>query len=616
MNQINSTTKPDESVDIRDIVENRKLIAYCQQIVSISRKMVIGVEGLIRGIDTNSEELIQPKTLFEIAKKQGISVDLDRACRTNILEDFSKIYKDNPKKLLFLNLDVFALEEAFGSGYLLEQVTQNNIEPSNVVIEISEKDPVSSAMLKKFTDTYRQCGFKVALDDVGTGFSNMDRILLLKPDIIKIDISLVKNIHNDFYKQGVFKSLVILANKIGALVIAEGVETEEEAIQVLRLGGHMIQGFFFSKPFKLNEGNSAFVSSKIDELSRHYNEYMNLQYLHEKRKYNRQCRIAAASVKKLAKVSSDEFESILLEIVSDCENMECAYILDSSGIQISQTLFAKNARYNRENLIFYSATIGTDHSMEKYFYPLLNTKRKKYTTEPYISLASGNLCITISSVFFDTDNNKYILCSDFTTTEDSYNIELRGPVVGAMPEKDSEISGIISKMNEEINTDSLTGAFNRRYLNGHLATDISNSVGTSQPLSVILCDIDNFKEVNDSYGHLAGDLVLKELVQITKQCIKDSGAWVARYGGDEFVVVLVNTDLETAGSIANEIKCACEKVSIEHNEQIIGFTISAGVCGLPEKQMSIEELLEFADKNLYAAKKAGRNQVVNGVGLS
>lgn len=269
-------------IHIKDIVENRKLVAYCQQIVSISRKMVIGIEGLIRGVNADSNELIKPKALFNLARENNFSVELDRACRENILEDFSRIYQNNHDMLLFLNLDIAALETAIGSGYLLNQVTQNNINPSNVVIELSEKNLISSSKLKKFSEAYKQCGFMVALDDVGTGFSNMDRILLLKPDIIKIDIALVKNIHNDFYKQGVFKSLVILANKIGALVIAEGVETEEEAIQVLRLGGHMIQGFYFSEPFKIADEDKFYANSKIDILSKRYNDYMKIQYAHDR----------------------------------------------------------------------------------------------------------------------------------------------------------------------------------------------------------------------------------------------------------------------------------------------------------------------------------------------
>lgn len=138
--------------------------------------------------------------------------------------------------------------------------------------------------------------------------------------------------------------------------------------------------------------------------------------------------------------------------------------------------------------------------MEKYFYPLIGSNRKRYTTEPYISLASGNLCITISSVFIAADNTKYIFCADFKTSEDSYNIELRGPVVEKTAEVSPGFAGLLNKMNMEINTDSLTGAYNRRHLNERLLADIKNSYKNCQPLSVVLCDIDH-GHTEFSYNH-------------------------------------------------------------------------------------------------------------------
>ena len=592
--------------NIQDIIQNRKLIACYQQIISVSRKIVVGVEGLIRGIDTDTNEFILPKILFDAAKEEKLSLELDRVCRDVILHGFNGVYPYDREKLLFLNLDASILESSVGSGYLLNQVKQNQIDPQNIVIEISEKNVFSNASLKKFSDIYRKHGFMVALDDVGTGFSNMDRILLVKPDIIKIDISLVKNIHNDFYKQGVFKSLVILANKIGALVIAEGVECEEEAVQVLRLGGHMIQGFYFSIPGKITEPSALFNNKKIDLLSRRFNEYINLQYMQEKNKYKHCNKITRDAVKTLTGTSCDQFEDTLKEIVSGCESLECVYVLDNAGIQISGTISNNETSKEAENLIFYSAKKGTDHSMEKYYYPLVNAKRRQFATEPYISLATGNLCITVSAVFFNNESTKYILCADFATTEDSYNIELRGPMVNPISET-TEMAGIINQMSEAIITDSLTGAYNRRYIEERLLVDIYNAVHYPQPLSVILADVDCFKEVNDCFGHLAGDQVLKELVLTTKHCIRKDIDWIARYGGDEFLVVLTNADEAIAQRVAENIRNACEQAAIPYKGSNIRFTVSLGTYTSHSPKMSIDELIGMADQNLYAIKNSGKN---------
>ena len=596
-----------ELTEIRNVLEPESLVAYFQQIVSVSRKMVIGVEGLIRGIDAQSGEIISARELFG-EDERGISLELDRKCRTEILYAFSKIYPFDKEKLLFLNIDAAILEHSIGSGYLMEQVNQYGISPRNIVIEISEKSFLNSATLKSFSDTYRQFGFMVALDDVGTGFSNMDRILLVRPDIIKIDHSLVKNINNDFYKQGVFKSLVILANKIGALVVAEGVETEEEAIHVLRLGGHMIQGFYFSIPGEIEDKSGAYTNNGIDSLSKKFNEYMEAQYLQERNKHKLLYKIGSTSVQRLSRVTCEEFDSELCQIISDYPAVECAYILNDSGTQISRTACAEAESNNQENLIFYSARKGTDHSMEKYYYPLINGKRKRYTTEPYVSMATGNLCITISYVFSSSENLRCILCLDMKTAEDSYNIEIRSPDVSAVRREEYKV--MLNKMSEEIIRDSLTGAYNRRYIEENLPFEISSTANANQPLSVVLCDIDLFKDVNDSYGHLAGDQVLKEFVSICKDCIRKEKDWIARYGGDEFIIVLVNANEVTARRVAEKIREFCERTQLKLEGISISFTVSLGIYTSFSTQISVEELIGRVDKNLYIAKKSGRNQAV------
>lgn len=598
-----------EHAEIRDIIENQRLVAYFQQIVSVSRKMVIGIEGLIRGVNTQSDDMISPRILFDMANYEGTTMELDRGCRSKILEEFGGIYSFDSEKLLFLNIDAAVIGTSIGSGFLMNQVEQCGISPRNVVIEISEKSYLSGTTLKRFADTYRQLGFMVALDDVGTGFSNMDRILLVRPDIIKIDHSLVKDINNDFYKQGVFKSLVILANKIGALVVAEGVETEEEAIHVLRLGGHMIQGFYFSVPGEIKDKSDIFVNDKIEFLGKRFNKYMELQYVQERDKHKMLYKIGSNSVDRLSCVPCEELDSELSQIVSDYPEMECAYILNDSGIQISRTVCAEELNNDRKNLIFYSARKGTDHSMEKYYYPIIGGKRKRYTTEPYVSMATGNLCITISYVFTTMDNVKLILCIDLKTSEDSYNIEIRSPA--AVSAKGEAYNGLLNKMSMEIVTDSLTGAQNRRFITRNLPIDIFNTSNNHQPLSVILCDIDLFKEVNDCFGHLAGDAVLNEFVKISKASIRKEQDWIARYGGDEFLIVLINADEAAAERAAEKIRLLCEQTIIYFEGKSLTFTVSLGIYTTHSSRITGEELIGMADKNLYTAKKSGRNQAFN-----
>lgn len=396
--------------DIKRILRNKDLTAVFQQVVYVTRKKVCGLEGLIRGVDAG--RVVSPYALFSAAQKKGLTLELDRLCREKVLEAFGRIHPDNKDKLLFLNLDASVLDSACCSGYLSRQAQTYGVDPGHIVIEINEAKVQSSATLKEFIIKYRGEGFLIALDDVGAGFSNLDRIPIVKPDIIKIDLGLVRGIHSDYHKQEVFKSLIRLSTQIGAMVVAEGVETEQEAVEVLRLGANMIQGYYFSKPCELCE--SPFKNERIETLANGFRDYI-LNNLREEQRTYRQTKAIVKGVICELTASGEPSEKLPL-IVSRHEAVECAYVLDEQGIQCSETVFG-SGRGDARSLIFDSARPGADHSMKRYFYQLTNNKRESYMTEPYVSLATGNLCVTFAETFKNADNKKYILCMDFCEEE-------------------------------------------------------------------------------------------------------------------------------------------------------------------------------------------------------
>jgi len=604
----------EDILDIKEIIMHKNLEVCFQPVICMSRKMVSGYEGLIRGVSKDHQRSIPPITLFQAAHDEGLKTELDRVCRERVLEGFQSYHHQNTDKLLFLNVDASILDRVEGSNYLINQVKKYDINPKNIVIEINETKVQENTALKRFTDTYRKRGFMVAIDDVGTGFSNMDRILLVKPDIIKIDISLVRGIQHDYYKQEVFKSLVNLCNTIGTLVIAEGVETEQEAIEILRLGGQMIQGYVFAKPQKIhsNSQSDSTILRKIEMLSKSFNQYMKQNIQEEKNKGKSLNKIVDQSIKELKKVSSHEFDKELLSIIWANKTIGCAYVLDEFGIQISNTIRLCDRNEVNDNLIFYSASVGSDHSMKKYYYPLVSAGIEKYITDPYVSLATGDLCITISSVFINKDHTKNILCMDFNVNKDSCEFEFMKDLTKTNLLRHNAsiptMNDMLAKMNERMNKDSLTNAYNRYYLEERLLVEIADS-SNKKPLSIILTDIDYFKEVNDRYGHLAGDFVLKEFVKIVRQRIRRDTDWIARYGGEEFLIVLNNADKHIAYSVAESVRKAIEKAKIVYNDEPISITASFGIYTITSEIMTYEQLIGHADKNLYFAKKSGRNKI-------
>lgn len=163
-------------------------------------------------------------------------------------------------------------------------------------------------------------------------------------------------------------------------------------------------------------------------------------------------------------------------------------------------------------------------------------------------------------------------------------------------------------------TDELTGIYNRRHLERCLELEIAGAQKLKTPLSILMLDLDHYKDINDKYGHQAGDQMLRCIGNLLQKVTRRMDI-VARYGGDEIVVILPNTDHEVASAIADRIRWAVEEKSPGLQSQFcrtknIQCTVSIGVATLPECRMDGNQLLQMADTALYQAKESGRNCVV------
>ncbi len=159
-------------------------------------------------------------------------------------------------------------------------------------------------------------------------------------------------------------------------------------------------------------------------------------------------------------------------------------------------------------------------------------------------------------------------------------------------------------------TDGLTGLHNRRYMESHLKTLMDEAVQRGKPLSVLMCDIDFFKAVNDTHGHDAGDQVLREIARRIRTKIRGIDL-ACRYGGEEFIVIMPDTDLARAYLVGERLRhcIAGERFQLADGT-ILEITTSVGLAALEAEGDSAEELVKRADQALYMAKRNGRNQVV------
>ncbi|MCK9573593.1 MAG: GGDEF domain-containing protein [Candidatus Omnitrophica bacterium] len=156
--------------------------------------------------------------------------------------------------------------------------------------------------------------------------------------------------------------------------------------------------------------------------------------------------------------------------------------------------------------------------------------------------------------------------------------------------------------------DTLTETYNRRYLVMRFIEEFERAQKFSLKLSFIMIDVDNFKKINDTYGHLVGDAVLKEIAKIIKQNIREIDS-LARFGGEEFSLILPETDKMSAIVVGERIRSKVSQQIIKAFDETLSATISAGVSSFPQNTLYSDVLMETADKALYQAKISGRNKV-------
>lgn len=175
----------------------------------------------------------------------------------------------------------------------------------------------------------------------------------------------------------------------------------------------------------------------------------------------------------------------------------------------------------------------------------------------------------------------------------------------------SKLGNIMQVLENLSIIDGLTGICNRRYFDEYITTQFLHSKRSKEPLSIAICDIDNFKSYNDTYGHLAGDECLKAVAQALSSILQRPGDLVARYGGEEFGIVLPYTDAEGALVIGKQLRTKIESLQLPHNSSQVSnyVTISIGFTTFFGNDISLNSLLNFADQSLYKAKSNGKNRV-------
>jgi EAL domain-containing protein (putative c-di-GMP-specific phosphodiesterase class I) len=392
------------------------VVAFLQPVVSVRQQEVRLVEALARGVDSDGR-IRSPAELFAEAARSDFSRELERACRRAAFAAYRALPVAQ-RPILSLNTDTALIFEGErGAERVADEAGEAGVHPGHVALEILEYALTDSVQLEGFCRRARKLGFLLALDDVGTGHSNLERIPRLEPDILKIDRVLVHGMSESYHRREVFRSLLALSHQIGALAIAEGVEDERDVMAALSLGCDFFQGFYFGRPRDVRGSNSQNLIDRasLQQVGQEFRSTAQRR-LSERRAQQRRSEKAirdlAAALRGVEPEAS--FDPFLHDALEQMPFVEALYVLDERGLQITDTI--QRARVNPRGL-FAPAPRGTDQSLKQY-YLMLDAGLDRYTSDPYISSASGNFCITMSRYFRDASGQKYVLCCDLMMSHD------------------------------------------------------------------------------------------------------------------------------------------------------------------------------------------------------
>lgn len=404
-----------------DFLHGTTLCPFFQPIVSLKTGRIFAYEALIRGLDDKTGEIIGPDKLFARAARAKRTVEFDCECREAAITTFAP-FRERSSAMLFMNIETSTINAERYSRMVPESLARRtNLSPQRLGLELIESKEDSSGALIEFVNHYRQEGFLIVIDDFGSKHSNLDRLIQIHPDIIKIDRSIISGIDTDTYRQSILKSVHSLAEMTGALCLAEGVETIGEIKTCHNLGADLFQGYAIARPAANLQELEAATKERTTSIQAEIRQ-STLEALRKRKKLTGDINVLADwLVRQLSPETINDITSILEEFIAMNDEVECIYMLDANGIQISDTVMSPLIEQRERHSIFRPAKRGADHSFKTYYSCFEALGIRRFLTDVYLSLASGNLCRTFSTKIVSEVSPDYILCIDFL--EDRINTE-------------------------------------------------------------------------------------------------------------------------------------------------------------------------------------------------
>jgi diguanylate cyclase (GGDEF)-like protein len=480
---------------LHTVIRQQNVKVHFQPIVHIQTRQIYGYEGLVRGpVNT---VLHSPTQLFEAATRAGRLAELDLLCRWAVINRFAQL--GLPGRL-FMNVDPYSLvHEHFREGQTLEFIEQAGLNPSQLIIELTETHPVEDVQLmQQAMIHYRQMGFRVALDDLGAGYSGLKLWSEIRPDIVKIDRHFIQGVDQDRTKQQFVSTILKTAAALGCRVITEGVETVNEYATLRKIGVEMMQGYYFSRPVELPP---VAIPSKLfrkEPRSFEEDEAPTVETLIR----------PAVSVQAVAKVlevgdlftSTPELESIV--VVHETEVL---------GLVL-----------RREFMNLYASLYGKELYGKQAILRFINRNIMQVDKKQPLEEASYRLTTSL-----DIHTDEFIILDDCRLAGKGRLIDLL-----------HEITKLQICRARHANPLTLLPG------NVPIQQQLQKLFSLNTAFTVCYFDLDNFKPFNDFFGFSRGDKVLRFVSELLASNIDDKIDFIGHIGGDDFVVIFRSDNWE------------------------------------------------------------------------
>ncbi|MDD3252454.1 MAG: EAL domain-containing protein [Lachnospiraceae bacterium] len=563
--------------EMHQALERGQFTFYLQPIFDAVTELPVSAEALVRW-EHPVKGMLSPADFIPLFERNGFITKLDPYIWREVCRYLSDALARGEHVVpVSVNVSRINLFQSNLCEEILGIVDGCGLDHSLIKFEITESAYMDdSDHLLKVIEKLQSYGFKVLMDDFGSGYSSLNMLKETSVDILKIDMRFLKSFKMDTRGVCVLDGIIRMAKDLNMKVVAEGVETEEQLNFLKNTGCDWIQGYYFSKPVSLEDYRK--LLGELDQkLAATWIE-LPQQVTDEDQQRAYPCFAQEAVHDEIVR-QRQYFD--VVRLVDPIRTRVCNICQDTCETHACYSVWGKNVRCSNcislRALEHHGRFSKLEYSKEGVFF--------------------------VISQYMQVAGRDYVM-EMVTHLEDEY--------VGHLFDKDLLLVKL-NDLNRQLIVDELTGVYNRRHIDEHLSNYIFNAKNSGGDLGIAMVDIDNLKMINDTFGHMAGDSVIRHTAKLLQENIARSKSdFVARYGGDEFLLVCRNVPAAVFRRRLEEL-LACVKEAKVEGIGSLALSVSIGAVTLSEfPDYEQKELIETADRRLYEAKRAGRGVVSMG----